>query len=105
MIISRAVDSISVDMSGTTITAATPVTIQAVVPAGASQMQAYNGGTKPIKLLAGPTGATAIPLILAPGVQTPVMAIEGQIGVNHVLKAQSIGADNTTGFLILNFFG
>lgn len=105
MRISRAVATIAIDMSSTTVPTATFVTLSAAFPRGASRMQAYNGGAKPIKLYAGKTGATQIPLTLAPGQTSPMMDIEGQLGAADVLKAQSVGADVVAGFLVLNFFG
>lgn len=83
----------------------TGATVLAVVPYGCSALQAYNGGANPVQLQAGPTGAKVIPLTLAAGQQSPVMDLSEQVGAADVLKAFALGSNNTTGYLILNFFG
>lgn len=91
-------------MATTNVTVGTSVQLSANVPAAPSQIEAYNGGVNPLILLAGPAGTKQLPITIPPGL-SQLLPFTEQVGVKDILNVQALIASNTTGALILNFFG
>lgn len=90
------------DNSTTTITTAAYVQLSASLPGPASQIQASNTGTTPIRLATGGAGQEVDCAIIPVGA-TLTLPLSLKKGVR--LAAKAVKTDNTTGYLVINFLG
>lgn len=94
--------SVANDNSGTTITSAAWVELSAALGAPASAIEVYNTSSKAIKLATGGAGSEVeVPYIIPPSASSTIVPLELKKGVR--LAAKALGADATTGFLVINF--
>ena len=101
---SKPVFTVVLNMAATNVTVGTSVQLSANVPSAPSQIEAYNGGANPLILFAGPAGTKQLPITIPPGL-SQLLPFDQQIGVNDILNVQALVATNSTGALVLNFFG
>lgn len=89
------------DCSSTTITSAAYVVLSASLSVACSGIEVQNTSAKAIKLAIGGAGAEVDKYIIAPATVGIIVPMEFKKGAR--LSAKALGADATTGFLIVNF--
>ena len=91
------------DNSGTTITSAAYVQLSASLAATASAIEVFNTSSKGIKLALGAAGHEVDFYIIPPSSAGSIVPV--QIALGQALSAKALGADATTGFVVVNFLG
>lgn len=89
------------DNSSINITSGAYVQLSASLPAACSGIEVQNTSSKAIKLAVGGAGSEVDQFVIAPSMPSTIIPIE--IGKGKRLAAKALGADATTGFLIVNF--
>lgn len=89
------------DCTGTTITSAAYVQMVASLGKACSGIEVQNTSAKAIKLAVGAAASEVDFMVIAPGVNSILLPHE--IAKGQRLSAKALGADATTGFLIINF--
>lgn len=93
--------SVANDCTSTTITAAAYVTMVASLAGACSAIEVFNTTAKAIKLAIGAAASEADIYTLPPGTKSEI--IPREIKKATRISAKALGADATTGFLVVNF--
>lgn len=95
--------AIANDCSSTNITSAAYVQLTSSLSVPCSGIEVQNTSAKAIQVAIGGAGSEVVKWIIAPSVIGTIIPAEFKKGVR--IAAKALGADATTGFLIINFLG